>query len=358
MFDFFKIIVCVFLKHNEWYSCATHARNKIASVENKNLINNLKILFEISFEFETLFDLHRLMIISISFFVIKNIDFSIATKYRKFSMFEKSTNVALKKNMSKKNVIFSSNVLIVINDSFAFSWLRFDTLKMFFDLWLCVRAYFAKRQKSFDEIVAFVKIFLKSNFFFENDFLFLVWCFEVFSSNCFNFHCGSFPTTSTRQRHDVGAFLTSVWFRGWWGSSSQYGFFYNCDDCWLNLTSEKIDGGVRRWRLRHGRQAKSSRKNDLLNNNKCIYDKKKLLSWFAFFASRKTKFVESNHFWIVVCLASTWTKWLNNVESISINLYKLYNLRQMSKRKLVTIKKNDFLLFFRELFDCFQHIKD
>jgi hypothetical protein len=67
-----------------------------------------------------------------------------------------------------------------------FFWIRFETLKIFFDLWFCDFAQRTKRQNEVVWVINFSKIFLNFNFFFLTMILFLTsmnfkYVFQFFS---------------------------------------------------------------------------------------------------------------------------------------------------------------------------------
>jgi hypothetical protein len=62
LFNFFKEIMCVLLKHREWYLCFAQTLNKLINVDIKFFINNFNILLKISFDFNALFDLLLLIV--------------------------------------------------------------------------------------------------------------------------------------------------------------------------------------------------------------------------------------------------------------------------------------------------------
>jgi hypothetical protein len=67
-----------------------------------------------------------------------------------------------------------------------FFWIKFEILKIFFDLWFCVFAQRTRRQNDVVWIVSFLKIFLNSNFFFLTMIFFLTsmnfkYVFQLFS---------------------------------------------------------------------------------------------------------------------------------------------------------------------------------
>jgi hypothetical protein len=82
--------------------------------------------------------------------------------------------------------LFSKLLAIRIVSFKLFFWIKFETLKIFFDLWLCVFAQRARRQNKVVWVVSFSKIFLNFNFFFLTMIFFLTsmnfkYVFQLFS---------------------------------------------------------------------------------------------------------------------------------------------------------------------------------
>jgi hypothetical protein len=82
--------------------------------------------------------------------------------------------------------LFSKFSIICIVFSKLFFWIKIETLKIFFDLWLCVFAQRTNRQKDVVWVVNFSKIFLNFFFFFLTMIFFLTsmnfkYVFEFFS---------------------------------------------------------------------------------------------------------------------------------------------------------------------------------
>jgi hypothetical protein len=98
-----------------------------------------------------------------------------------------------------------------------FFWIKFETLKIFFDLWLCDFAQRTRRQNDVVWAVNFSKIFLNFNFFFWRWFFFDVDEFQICLSIFFNSQRRSFFAFSFNRRYDFWAFkilkeLCAFWF--------------------------------------------------------------------------------------------------------------------------------------------------
>ncbi len=160
-------MMCVFLKQRKWYSCFAQTRNKRNNVDMSLYINNLRILFDISFDFDALSNLHLLIVWKISFLMMFICVFATSFEYRYLSVSLKFACSMLEKNWVNNISTLSSNsnVILMIASSNSF-WIKFETLKIFLDWWLLFFAQRARRQKNVVWFVSFSKIFLNFSFFF------------------------------------------------------------------------------------------------------------------------------------------------------------------------------------------------
>ncbi len=137
MLNFFRTMICVFQKQRKWYFCFAQTRNKRNNVDINLFINNLRILFDMSFDFETLSNLHFLIVWKISFLIIFSCVFATTFEYRYFSVLLKSICSMLEKNcLNNILTLFSNLIAFLMISLFDFFCIKFETLKIFFDRWL------------------------------------------------------------------------------------------------------------------------------------------------------------------------------------------------------------------------------
>jgi hypothetical protein len=92
----------------------------------------------------------------------------------------RSASVVFEKNcFVSMFVLFSKFLTIRVIFFKLFFWIKFEILKIFFDLWFCDFAQRMRRQSDVVWIINFSKIFLNFNFFFDDDFLFDINEFQI-----------------------------------------------------------------------------------------------------------------------------------------------------------------------------------
>ncbi len=112
-------------------------------------------------------------------------------------------------------VLFSKFLTTFIVFFKLFFWIKFEILRIFFDLWLCVFVQRTRRQNNVVWIVNFSKIFLNFKFFFDDDFLFNVDEFQICFSIFLNSQWRSF-SAFFNHRYDFWTFKTSKKLCAFW----------------------------------------------------------------------------------------------------------------------------------------------
>ncbi len=167
-------MMCVSRKQRKWYFCFAQTRNKRSNVDMSLFVKSFRILFEISFDFDALSDLHFLIVWKISSSVMFSCVFATTFEYRYLSVSLKFVCSVLKKNWINNILTLSSNsiafLIIAFSDSFC---IKSETLRIFFDRWLLFFAQRTKRQRNVVWFVSVSKILLNFNFFFLTMIFFL-----------------------------------------------------------------------------------------------------------------------------------------------------------------------------------------
>jgi hypothetical protein len=134
-----------------------------------------KTRFEMSSDFETLFNLHRLIFFLISFFLIYSIVSLITSKWLYIEMSLKITLIEFENKKSNKNLVLTSKSFAHSKTSFSwFLCIKSNILKTFFDRWFLDFDQQTKRQRFDDESQMMRKTRRNFIFFSIANFLFFV----------------------------------------------------------------------------------------------------------------------------------------------------------------------------------------
>ncbi len=142
---------------------------KTQQCQHKFVYQQLKnsVWYDMSYNFETLSNLHFLIVWEISFSIIFSCVFATTFEYRYFSVSFKSICSMLEKNcLNSISTLSSNSIAFFMIASFDLFCIKFEILIIFFDRWLLFCAQQARRQRNVVWLINVSKIFFNFKYFF------------------------------------------------------------------------------------------------------------------------------------------------------------------------------------------------